>query len=84
MILDTTYKQYHDELHHAFFMREVISKFKAMLIDFESLDAPVVSDLIPHGVALSKIPVDILPPFEWNSTEQTHGADYHGPVPSPS
>ena len=73
-----------DELHHAFFMREVISNFKTMLIDFEYLDAPVVSDLIPHGIALSKIPVDILPLLEQNSTEQTHGADYHGPLPSPS
>ena len=85
MILDTVHKTRLDTLRHAYFMREVVSKYKSMLLEYEAAD-PSTSDLdfIPHGINESDIPSSVLPLLDWHATEHSYGADYHGPLPTSS
>ena len=81
MILDTVHKQSLDELRHAFFMREVVSRFKAMNFDVESYSLEDVVDFVPYRIDQFDIPLVVHPLLDWISVEQVHGPDYHGPLP---
>ena len=81
LILDTVHRPYVDVLRHAFVMREVVSKFKRMLIQYDAAPSPDQRpDFVLHNIDKADIPQGIAPLLDWFSTEQTHGADYHGPL----
>ena len=88
MILDTVHKQQLDQLRHAYFMRNVVAKFRNMLREYESTDSSTTSldfvDFVHHCIDESDIPSDVAPLLDWFSSEQVHGPDYHGPLPDSS
>ena len=84
LVLDSVHQQQHDVLRHAYFMREVVSKFKLVLPEYESAQPEEVPDFVPRGILESDIPLDARPLLDWISSEQVHGPDDHGPLPDSS
>ena len=76
--------QQHDVLRHAYFMREIVSKFKFVLPEYESAQPEEVPDFVPHGILESDIPLGVLRLLDRISSEQVHGPDSHGPLPGSS